>query len=53
MKRLTESEIIALLKRVEIDPLELNCQPVEPALFGGTKYRPDLFVNVRWESQGI
>ncbi|MGD9629242.1 MAG: hypothetical protein AB7V18_08355 [Pyrinomonadaceae bacterium] len=51
MKRFTEPEIIEQLKKVEIDPLELNCQPVESALFGGTKYRPDLFVNIKWGSQ--
>lgn len=51
MKRLTEQEIIEKLKKVEIGPLDLNCQTVEPALFGGSKYRPDLFVNIKWGSQ--
>lgn len=51
MKRFTEPEIIERLKKIEIDPLELNCQTIEPSLFAGTKYRPDLFVNIKWESQ--
>ncbi|MBV6494947.1 MAG: hypothetical protein DYH05_03925 [Acidobacteria bacterium ACB1] len=51
MNRLTEQEIIERLNRVEIAPLDLNCQPVEADLFGGTKYRPDLFVNIKWGEQ--
>lgn len=51
MKRPTESEIIERLRKVEIDPLELNCQSIEPDLFGGTKYRPDILVNIKWGTQ--
>lgn len=51
MRRLAETEIINELKKVEIAPLMLNCQPVETALFGSMKYRPDVLINIKWESQ--